>query len=414
MSTTRSWRKQQGLDINKVISILCYFMIVIYLGQAVYLIGGLWSKQGLFYSTGNPAGADFLQIWTASSLARHGNPAMIFDYHQFKAAEEAIIRGSFTDYLPWHYPPSFLLLALPAALIPYLVSFSLWIFLTLAAVIMVLTRIAPHPLTPKIALAFPPTALNLLYGQGAFFIAALLGGGLLLLESHSIIAGLLFGLIINYKPHLGFLILVALASGRYWKALGAVALITLVLALASYAIFGREIWLAFFNDLTKSRLQLEGAGNLWDRMPTMFAGVRLLGGGLYAAWVSQIILMLSSVAAVLVVWRRASPLYLRASVLVVATLLFTPHAFEYDLLLLGLPLAWMAWEGLQNGWRKGDLLMLLLVWLSPSLDQLSVRWANLHLEPVILFSFMIFLLGRGGFLQSGRRGGIGPVLPDSH
>ncbi len=82
-------------------------------------------------------------------------------------------------------------------------------------------KIVPDRLTVWLALASIATAENLFYGQGAFLIALLLGGGLLLVDRHPFLAGLLFSLLINYKPHLGLLIPVALLAGRRWQALGA-------------------------------------------------------------------------------------------------------------------------------------------------------------------------------------------------
>ena len=55
--------------------------------------------------------------------------------------------------------------------------------------------------------------------------------------------------------------------------------------------------------------------------------------------------MLAVAAMVIWTWsRQGIPLARRASVLVLGILLFTPFAFEYDLALLALPLAWLAWE----------------------------------------------------------------------
>jgi Glycosyltransferase family 87 len=45
---------------------------------------------------------------------------------------------------PWHYPPSFLLLVWPLALLPYPVALAVWLGLTLALLLWVVERIAPH------------------------------------------------------------------------------------------------------------------------------------------------------------------------------------------------------------------------------------------------------------------------------
>jgi hypothetical protein len=369
--------------------VACYILIASYCIMTIYLLSGFWTNPGLFYRTGIPAGADFLQIWAASSLALEGHPALVYSPKALKIAETAAVGGAFKDYLPWHYPPSFLLMTLPVSLFPYLAAFCAWLAIPLCGLLVVVHRIAPHPLSIKLSLAFPATALNFFYGQGAFLITFLLGSGVLLLNSYPILSGILFSLILNYKPHLGLLALVALLSGRHWKALGAVIATTATLMLASTWVFGLDSWIAFYQNISYASLQLKTDANLWTRMPTIFATIRLQGGGVWLATVLQFILSGGAVVLISLIWRRNYSLAVRGSVLVLGTLLFSPHAFDYDLTLLLLPLAWFAWEYFQNDWRIPGSLMVFLVWFSPVLNVASMRIAGWHIEPLII---MIFLL----------------------
>ena len=380
------------INVRRHITIGCYLLVGIYLLVALYLLSGL-AGPGKFYRTGVPAGADFLQVWAGSSLAAQGRAAAVYDAAELKQAETAVIGGDFSTILPWHYPPTFLLMTLPVSFLNYLVSLAAWLFLPLAALLLILYKIFPDRLTVWLSLASIATAQNFFYGQGAFLVGALLGGGLLLLEGWPLLGGVLLGLILNYKPHLGWLILVALVAGRHWRAWWALAAATAALALASAWVLGLSTWLAFFQDLHLMRAQLTDA-HLWDRMPTVFGAVRLGGGGAGLALTLQIIVALLVMAGVYWVWRGRASLPLRASVLVVGTLLVTPHAGNYDLTLLLLPLAWMAQEGFQRQWGPGEKIMLGLAWLSPFLNLISVALASLHLEPLILAAWLIYLLTR--------------------
>jgi hypothetical protein len=180
-----------------------------------------------------------------------------------------------------------------------------------------------------------------------------------------VVSGILFALILNYKPHLGLLVMVALLCGRYWRALGALVLTTAALMLASAFAFGLETWLAFFNNLSRVSLQLRSEAILWDRMPTVFTAIRLLGGSARLALAVQFLVSGGTVALVAWIWRRNLSLPVRGAVLVLGTLLVNPHAFDYDLTLLVLPLAWFAWENFQKNGGIGDILIFALVWLRP-------------------------------------------------
>jgi hypothetical protein len=58
-------------------------------------------------------------------------------------------------------------------------------------------------------------------------------------------------------------------------------------------------------------------------------------------------------------------LAIRASVLVLAALLFPYYCIIYDLTLLALPLAWLFWEGRVRGWGEGEAILLLFGWIAP-------------------------------------------------
>jgi hypothetical protein len=382
----------QARHLIRLISIACYILIAFYLMMAIYLVSGFWTKPGWFYRTGNPAGADFLQIWGASSLARAGHPAQVYDPHALKLAETAIIGGTFQGILPWHYPPSFLLLMLPISLVPYFGALLLWLVIPLGGLLIILHKIVPHPLSIKLALAFPATALNMFYGQGAFLVAFLMGSGVLLLDSYPILSGILFSLILNYKPHLGLLILVALIFSRYWKTLGSVMITSVVLMIASAWILGLTTWIAFWKNISQASLQLTADATLWDRMPTVFAAIRLQGGGVWTATIFQFIILLGVIALVSLVWSRDYPLAVRGSVLLVGTLLCTPHAFDYDLTLLLLPLAWFAGANWQKNRLTVATFVFFLMWLSPMINRAMVSWARLQIEPLMLALFLIYLV----------------------
>src|SRR5262249_33550959 len=156
-------------------------------------------------------------LWTAASLALAGQPAAGYDTTLLHSAELTTI-GAPVGLITWHYPPSFLMLVLPLARLPYLAAAALWVVATFVAFALMLRRIAPHPLSGLAALISPATAQSLISGQTGALWAALIAGGLLILGRRPTLSGLCWGLL-AYKPQVAAAAFAALAFGRCWRAL---------------------------------------------------------------------------------------------------------------------------------------------------------------------------------------------------
>jgi hypothetical protein len=224
--------------------------------------------------------------------------------------------------------------------------------------------VAPHPLTWLAALIFPATAQCLISGQNGAFSAALIAGGLLSLERRPIFSGLCWGLL-AYKPQMAAAAFAALLLGRHWRVLGTALAVAAALAVASLAVFGLEPWLAFFRSLGEASALLETGRVPWDRMATVFAWARLAGLGIAAAYALQIAVALVALGVLARVWWRRAPLALAGSVLVLSIPLTTPYAYDYDLVMLLLPLAWLLQEARSTGFRRGEAILLVAVWVMP-------------------------------------------------
>ncbi|MGA9755702.1 MAG: glycosyltransferase family 87 protein, partial [Desulfobaccales bacterium] len=292
---------------------------------------------------------------------------------------------------PWFYPPTFLLMVLPLSFLPYYPSLIMWLVLTLSAYLLVIRLSAPHPLTIWLALSFPGALMNLNYGQNGLFSAALLGGGLLLMEGSPVMAGILFGLL-SYKPNFFVLIPLALLAGRYWRTLGAPMVSAGILAFASILAFGWEPWLAYWHirSLPMQALQ-QGLASL-KIMPTLFAATLQAGGNLTAAYIIQGLAMAAMVGVVIWTWSRREAMAIRVSVLVIGSLLFTPYASEYELVRLAIPAAWIGWEGYQKGWLVNDKIFLILAWITPLLSRVLAYENMLQITPLILVVLLYFNL----------------------
>jgi len=295
----------------------------------------------------------------------------------------------------------------PLAFLPYLVSLGLWLAATLTAFLTVLRRIAPHPLTPWLALAFPGTFQNFFNGQNGFLSTALLGGGLCLLNQSPWVAGFLLGLV-SYKPHLFALVPVALIAARRWRALLAALVTAMLLAGASFLLFGPGVWAAFRENLGLA-MTLARQGQLpTNKLVTIFGTLLQVGVGFSYALIIQAVVMVLVAAGVFYLWQRKVSLAHQAAALVLGTFLFTPYAFSYDLALLALPLAWLGWEGYETGWLPGEPGLLCLGWLLPLLTSVMAI-IKCQLTPLILAALLILVI-KSSKAVSRRRGPDGGEL----
>jgi hypothetical protein len=372
--------------ISLLLSVIC---LSIYVGALLREWGPVLRNQPFVASkVSNPLARDFPLHWTASFLALSGEPAAVYDFARLRSMEKTLT-GS--GPLPWPYPPSALLLDLPLALTPYLTSLALWLTITLGAYLLVLYRIAPHPLTIFWALAFFGTFANYCQGQNGFLSAALLGAGLLFLETNPWLSGIFLGLL-SYKPHLAVLIPLALIVGREWRAFAGAIISGSSLIAMSALLFGVDLWRLFFQNISHSFNMLQIDSLIYAKMPSVYAACRSIGCDQSLSWVCQGSAMLSAIVLIIIIWSQRAFMALRAPSLVFAILLFPPYIWYYDLPILALLLAWIWHEGFSCGWLPGEQILLLWSWAGPLLTfYLSVD-LKLPCGPLyLLFPFILLV-----------------------
>jgi hypothetical protein len=129
-------------------------------------------------------------------------------------------------------------------------------------------------------------------------------------------------------------------------------------------------------------------------MPSIFAQLRMVGLPPLLAYAGQAIGALCAAAALWQIWRRPTPLALRAAALMLATFLVSPYVFDYDLAWLAFPIAWLTAHGLQHGWQRGERELLLAAWLLPALGPGMARWLALQPAPWVLGLLLLAILRR--------------------
>ncbi len=364
---------------------------------AVLIVGLVLVSPHFIDPGGKPVGTDFISFWSAGKLALNGEAAAAYDYARHYEVERAALpwpAGHEVPYFAFAYPPLFLMIAAALALLPYGLSLALWLASTLLAYLATIHAILPDRRVLAPALAFPAVILELGHGQNAFLTCALLGGGLLLLQRWPMTAGMLFGLL-AIKPQLGLLLPLALIVGREWRASFAAVLTLVVTVAMSVLLLGRDSWLAFFASAgTSRRLLLEEGAVGWAKFQSVFSGLRLLGSSVAFAYGVQALFLAAAAAAVIWAWRRPAEPGLKYAVLVLASLLATPFVLDYDLVLLALPIAWLAASGLSRGFLDWEKTVLFAAWLLPFLCRLLAEWTALSITPAVLGIFLLLVMRR--------------------
>jgi hypothetical protein len=327
----------------------------------------LWQQTRVGLSDGaeRPFGDDFVNYWSAAYLALHGHAAEIYDWFAFHAFQEKLI-GAKIQFYHYSYPPLLALITAPLALIPYVPALGVWLVASGYAFYRALKLAVPDRSTALfLALATPALFVNALGGQNGAWSAALLGGGLMLLQPRPVMAGILFGLL-AYKPQLGLLLPFALLAGRQWRAFVSAGATVIVLVLASAALFGPEAWLSYFKNASLLRgAVLEDGTGVWHRMMSVFVFARRLGAEVWLAYAAQGVVALIAAFIVLCAWWSDASPAIRYSLLVLGTFLVTPYLQDYDLVVAAFVAAWICSMYPPNEMPRSALGAIALLMLGP-------------------------------------------------
>ena len=341
---------------------------------------------------GRPLGTDFKSFWAASQLALQGRPAAAYDPRLHGAAELAMFGGRGLGYAAFFYPPLFLLVCLPLALLPYFAALVVWQLVTGAAWLRVVQALLGWRAVVPV-LAYPAVLLNLEHGQNGFLIAALFGAGALALQRRPALAGICFGCL-AIKPQLLLLLPVLLLLRRAWRTIGAAIVTVSALSALSLALFGTAAWTGWLAVAPLARATLEQGLVDPGKMQSVFAAIQVLGGGVTAGYVAQAAVAVCVAAAL--VWAQ----FQRADAMAMAMLtacgsvLATPFVLDYDLCLLALPMAWLLRQGCRDGFQPWEKLGLAAGFGLPLLSRVLAVRIGIPIAPVVLLAVFGLVLRR--------------------
>jgi alpha-1,2-mannosyltransferase len=338
---------------------------------------------------------DFLVFHAAGRAWLEGQGALIYVSDALTSFQNALYADRLPGevrFRPFFYPPTWLLMLLPFAALGVAKAYALFLSGTAALATVLEGR---HDWPGWLAILVSPAAAWVaLTGQNTFLSLALFYGGFRLLDTAPAAAGILLGLL-AYKPQLWLLVPLALVAARQWRALAWMLGTVIAMALASLAVFGPDLWRAFFEaarEASSARIVEEMLTRVSTQIVSLFAAGYILGLPRTIASALQMAGAVLAVAAVWIAFRRHPSSAARTALLATATFLVSPYTLNYDLLLLMPAVVALFRQGADEGFYPAERLLHLVLWLMPLAGMVLARF-GLPLVPlvILLFGFVAWM-----------------------
>jgi hypothetical protein len=370
-------------------------LIVLVLGATALLIA---ATEALMTLGQRPIGTDFVSFWTASQLALEGRPEAAWDRAAHEAAQRALLPAMQPGWYAFFYPPVFLLLCLPLALLPYPAALAAWLLGGAAAWAAAVAALVGRRWAWIAILGCPAAYLSAAHGQNGLLSAALFGAAALALERRPVLAGVCIGALC-FKPQLGLLAPLALAAAGRWRAFGAAAATVLALSALAALVLGGGSWAAFLGSNAAARQTLEAGTVGHEKLVSVFAALRLLGIGIAPSYAAQAAAALAAAALLVLALRRRPGGRLEVAALAAAVPLASPFLLDYDLVVLTVPLAVVAAEAQRTGWWPWEKLVLLLAFTLPLATRALAGTLGLPLMPLVAAALLAVVLRRAALAR---------------
>ncbi len=359
-------------------------------------------------------GADFSVFWSASYLMLHGSPAQAYDFSAFSRLSAELFTNLRRDvFAPWLYPPTYLLLVTPLALLPFALGYPLFVTIGVVVLGLVAWRVSRLGTLPgawrvgPLALAAAPCVfVTATLGQNAFLTASCAALAVHWADRRPWLAGLCIGLL-SVKPQMALLFPFVLIAVRAWRTIAWAALATGAFVALSVLICGIESLRLFVASTGLARsIVLEHGVVFWLASPTPFAALRLAGVPLGAAYAAQACIAAIAIAAACIAWTQSRDTRVRAAVLTVATLVANPYVWHYELAWLAIAIACMLSIGWRDGWLRGEQAAIALMWALPVAEYLNPWLLMPQIGPAVtLFALLVLLRRARHDAHNASRGG---------
>jgi len=363
----------------------------------------IWTiaTPGLRDRNGNLKGTDFLHFYTLGSLALAHSGNELYDMRsQALLAERRVPDARGIRYLPL-YPPQVSLLFAPLAVFSYERALTLWWLFTAliyAACCYWTWQSCPAlhrcgATTALAALAFPAFFHLIAWGQtSAIALACFTVTFFLLRDQREFAAGLVLGCV-TFKPQLGLAAAILFIFVGSWRLVAGAALSGAVQSAVGVLYYGTgpfRSWMDTMRHVPARLASFEPKPYETHCLRTFWSILvprSELSFGLYL--VSSAVVLGWTIA----IWKSQKPFSLKFSVLLLATVLVSPHLTIYDLVILAPAILLLTeWAISQGSTQAGIGSLLYAVYILPLLGPCT-HWTHVQLS-VIAMAILVYWIWR--------------------
>ena len=371
--------------------VLAIFTALYLLAFLQFLNGSISGIEGISLATGNPAGGDFINLYSVARMVLEGEAVAAYFPEQLMQFQRTLIEQPIGLRL-WAYPPHSLLFVWPFGGLSYFVALAVWSALGLVVLGLGARRMGFGWLETILLLASPASMQCIYFGQTGNLAA---GALMFALSARKQTDALAIGAtaLLTIKAQFGFLLPVYWALEKQWRLIALVSAATLALFGLSLAVFGPEVWRAYIEVTVPvlSNLESSGTGAFMQMIPSTFMAFRILGweGGT----AMQFHLALAALVFAMLVYRlvKSSSRPQKLALVLFSIGLITPYLHVYDLTLLVVGVFVMLRAiPTQTGFRAvGIYGLALLGWVLPH-ALFGLNASGWPLGPLIMFALFLW------------------------
>jgi alpha-1,2-mannosyltransferase len=292
----------------------------------------------------SPKNTDFISYYSAAVMTLHGHASAVYSFPALAAAERATVYPEHLRYgvLPYMYPPYFLLVLAPLAVLPLELAYAVWAALNVAILGACLwafdRRLSLNGVGRLLfwlgGISFLPVLVSLMQGQVSVLVLGLLTSAYVAARSgNDRTAGMLLGLALVKPPLVAPLILFFVLRGR-WQVAAAAAGTAVTLAAAPAVLIGPGTLPAYLGVLSAA----SGWHSQFGYGPLLNDSLRGFTSLLLPTRAAAAALVAAVAACLAALWRARHVTFDAGfAAATVAALLIDPHVLIHDLSLLLLP-----------------------------------------------------------------------------
>jgi alpha-1,2-mannosyltransferase len=130
------------------------------------------------------------------------------------------------------------------------------------------------------------------------------------------------------------------------------------------------------------------------KMQSLFAAIRMFGGGLAFAYAGQAVLALVAAAVLAWVCRTAPEPAATGAALAASALLVSPFLLVYDLVLLAIPLLWIWRSARTTGFLPWEKSIAIVAFAMPLISSAAAFWLHIPLAPLATIAVFVSVVRR--------------------